>query len=616
LVIYYNTTIERSCYIMSKMAKLAKRNEIDDAFKWRLEDMVSSKEEWQNRYEEIIKLSEEMASYSGKLQDSADTLFECLQKRDELNEKLSRLYVYSNMRLHEDSNDAQAQATAEKANTLAVRVSSSLSFIEPEISAIPEEVLKGYMASDNGISLYDAYMDNLLRQKEHILTLAEEKLMAEAAELTQSPENIFSMLNNADIKFPTIKDEKGNDVELTKGRYVTLLESSDRRVRKDAFEAMYATYKKFKNTIATTFTANIKKDIFNMKARKFSSTCEASLFENNIPVAVYDQLVSTIHKYMPLMHRYVSIRKKMLNLDELHMYDVYTPIVKDVDVTISYEEAKAKVYEALAPMGEEYLSLIKKGFEEKWIDVYENEGKRSGAYSWGTYGVHPYVLLNHQDNVNTMFTLAHEMGHALHTYYTTTNQPFVYGDYPTFLAEVASTVNEALLMEHLLKTTDDKNQRLYLINYFMEQFKSTVYRQTMFAEFERLTHEVVEGGEALTADKLCEMYHDINVKYFGDDMIIDEDLDMEWARIPHFYYNYYVFQYSTGYSAAIALSQKILNEGDDAVEKYKNFLKSGSSVYPIETLKKAGVDMTTAEPIEKALKVFEGLLDEMENMIK
>lgn len=602
--------------MMSKMSKLPKRSEIDDTFKWRLEDMVASKEDWKQRYDEIVALSEAIASYSGKLQDSADTLFACLQKRDELNEKLSRLYVYSNMRLHEDSNNADAQATAEKANSLAVRVSSSLSFIEPEISAMPEDVLKAYMASGNGLELYHVYMDDLLRKKAHILSLAEEKLMAEAAELAGSPENIFSMLNNADIKFPTIKDEEGHDVELTKGRYVTFMESTDRRVRKDAFEAMYATYKKFKNTIATTFTANIKKDIFNMKARKFNSTCEASLFENNIPVAVYDQLVNTIHKYMPLMHRYVSIRKKMLNLDELHMYDVYTPIVKDVDVTIPYEEAKAKVYEALAPMGEEYRSLIQKGFEEKWIDVYENEGKRSGAYSWGTYGVHPYVLLNHQDNVNTMFTLAHEMGHALHTHYTYSNQPFIYGEYPTFLAEVASTVNEALLMEHLLKTTEDKNQRLYLINYFMEQFKSTVYRQTMFAEFERLTHEVVENGEALTADKLSEMYHDINVKYFGNDMIIDEDLDMEWARIPHFYYNYYVFQYATGYSAAIALSQKILNEGEEAVTNYKNFLKSGCSEYPIETLKKAGVDMTTAEPIEQALKVFEGLLDEMESMIQ
>lgn len=597
------------------MAKLPKRSEVSEEYKWCLEDMVSSNEDWQKRYDEIVQLTEGMASYSGKLQESADMLYACLQKRDELNEKLSRLYVYSNMRLHEDSNNSEAQATAEKANSLAIRVSSALSFIEPEISAMPEDVLKNYMASDNGIALYAAYMDNLLRKKAHILSLEEEKLMAEAAELTGSPENIFAMLNNADIKFPTIKDEKGNEVELTKGNYITFMESKDRRVRKDAFEAMYSTYRKYKNTIATTFTSNIKKDIFNMKARKFNSTCEASLFENNIPVAVYDQLVNTIHKYMPLMHRYVSIRKKMLGLDELHMYDVYTPIVKDVDVAISYEDAKEKVYEALAPMGEEYLGLIKKGFEDKWIDVYENEGKRSGAYSWGTYGVHPYVLLNHQDNVNTMFTLAHEMGHALHTYYTTDNQPFIYGDYPTFLAEVASTVNEALLMEHLLKTTEDKNQRLYLINYFMEQFKSTVYRQTMFAEFERITHEVIERGEALTADKLCEMYRDINIQYFGEDMIIDKDVEMEWARIPHFYYNYYVFQYSTGYSAAIALSQKILNEGEEAVEKYKNFLKSGSSEYAIETLKKAGVDMTTAEPIEKALKVFEGLLDEMESMI-
>ncbi|GMQ65248.1 oligoendopeptidase F [Vallitalea maricola] len=601
---------------MSKMAKLPKRNEISDEFKWRLEDMISSKEEWESMYKEIMSMTEEITSYSGKLKESADTLLDCLKKRDQLEEKLSRLYVYSNMKLHEDANNSEAQNTAEKANSLMVKVNSSISFIEPEISSMPDDLLKSYVESTDGLKLYKTYFDDLLRKKEHILSMEEELLLARAQELAGTPENIFAMFNNADLKFPTIKGEDGSDVELTKGRYVTFMESKDRRVRKDAFEALYGTYSKYKNTLAATYNANIKKDIFYMQAKKFNSTCEASLFENNIPVAVYDQLIETVHKYLPLMHRYVSIRKRMLNLDELHMYDVYTPIVKDIDVKVTFEEAKEKVLEALAPLGEEYCNLLRKGFDEKWIDVYENEGKRSGAYSWGTYGVHPYVLLNHQDNVNHMFTLAHEMGHSLHTYYSSKTQPFIYAEYPTFLAEVASTVNEALLMEYLLKTTEDKNQRLYLINYFMEQFKGTLYRQAMFAEFEKTTHELVEQGEALTADTLSSMYHDINVKYFGEDMIIDSEVDMEWARIPHFYYNYYVFQYSTGYSAAIALSQKILKEGEEAVTKYKNFLKSGSSEYPIDTLKKAGVDMTTAEPIEKALKVFEGLLDEMESIIK
>ncbi|WP_212693537.1 oligoendopeptidase F [Vallitalea guaymasensis] len=601
---------------MSKMAKLPKRNEISDEFKWRLEDMISSKEEWENMYKEIMSMTEEITSYSGKLKESADTLLDCLKKRDQLEEKLSRLYVYSNMKLHEDANNSEAQNTAEKANSLMVKVNSSISFIEPEISSMSDDLLKNYMESADGLKLYKTYFDDLLRKKEHILSMEEELLLARAQELAGTPENIFAMFNNADLKFPTIKGEDGNDVELTKGRYVTFMESKDRRVRKDAFEALYGTYSKYKNTLAATYNANIKKDIFYMQAKKFNSTCEASLFENNIPVAVYDQLIETVHKYLPLMHRYVSIRKRMLNLDELHMYDVYTPIVKDIDVKVTFEEAKEKVLEALAPLGEEYCNLLRKGFNEKWIDVYENEGKRSGAYSWGTYGVHPYVLLNHQDNVNHMFTLAHEMGHSLHTYYSSKTQPFIYAEYPTFLAEVASTVNEALLMEYLLKTTEDKNQRLYLINYFMEQFKGTLYRQAMFAEFEKTTHELVEQGEALTADTLSSMYHDINVKYFGEDMIIDSEVDMEWARIPHFYYNYYVFQYSTGYSAAIALSQKILKEGEEAVTKYKSFLKSGSSEYPIDTLKKAGVDMTTAEPIEKALKVFEGLLDQMESIIK
>ncbi|QUH31997.1 oligoendopeptidase F [Vallitalea guaymasensis] len=598
------------------MAKLPKRNEISDEFKWRLEDMISSKEEWENMYKEIMSMTEEITSYSGKLKESADTLLDCLKKRDQLEEKLSRLYVYSNMKLHEDANNSEAQNTAEKANSLMVKVNSSISFIEPEISSMSDDLLKNYMESADGLKLYKTYFDDLLRKKEHILSMEEELLLARAQELAGTPENIFAMFNNADLKFPTIKGEDGNDVELTKGRYVTFMESKDRRVRKDAFEALYGTYSKYKNTLAATYNANIKKDIFYMQAKKFNSTCEASLFENNIPVAVYDQLIETVHKYLPLMHRYVSIRKRMLNLDELHMYDVYTPIVKDIDVKVTFEEAKEKVLEALAPLGEEYCNLLRKGFNEKWIDVYENEGKRSGAYSWGTYGVHPYVLLNHQDNVNHMFTLAHEMGHSLHTYYSSKTQPFIYAEYPTFLAEVASTVNEALLMEYLLKTTEDKNQRLYLINYFMEQFKGTLYRQAMFAEFEKTTHELVEQGEALTADTLSSMYHDINVKYFGEDMIIDSEVDMEWARIPHFYYNYYVFQYSTGYSAAIALSQKILKEGEEAVTKYKSFLKSGSSEYPIDTLKKAGVDMTTAEPIEKALKVFEGLLDQMESIIK
>lgn len=601
---------------MSKMAKLPKRNEISDEFKWRLEDMISSKEEWENMYKEIMSMTEEITSYSGKLKESADTLLDCLKKRDQLEEKLSRLYVYSNMKLHEDANNSEAQNTAEKANSLMVKVNSSISFIEPEISSMSDDLLKNYMESADGLKLYKTYFDDLLRKKEHILSMEEELLLARAQELAGTPENIFAMFNNADLKFPTIKGEDGNDVELTKGRYVTFMESKDRRVRKDAFEALYSTYSKYKNTLAATYNANIKKDIFYTQAKKFNSTCEASLFENNIPVAVYDQLIETVHKYLPLMHRYVSIRKRMLNLDELHMYDVYTPIVKDIDVKVTFEEAKEKVLEALAPLGEEYCNLLRKGFNEKWIDVYENEGKRSGAYSWGTYGVHPYVLLNHQDNVNHMFTLAHEMGHSLHTYYSSKTQPFIYAEYPTFLAEVASTVNEALLMEYLLITTEDKNQRLYLINYFMEQFKGTLYRQAMFAEFEKTTHELVEQGEALTADTLSSMYHDINVKYFGEDMIIDSEVDMEWARIPHFYYNYYVFQYSTGYSAAIALSQKILKEGEEAVTKYKKFLKSGSSEYPIDTLKKAGVDMTTAEPIEKALKVFEGLLDEMESIIK
>ena len=601
---------------MSKLNKLPKRDEIKKEDKWKLEDIIPSKKEWQNLYDEIISMSDDMKSFVGKLKNSADILLDCLRKKDLLGERLSRLYVYSNMKLHEDTNNTESQNIAEKANSLLVKANSSMSFIEPEISAIPEDILNDYMNSSNGLDLYNTYISDLLRKKKHILSIEEELILAKSQELAQSPENIFGMFNNADIKFPMIKDENGNDVELTKGRFIPFMQSTDRRVRKDAFEALYSTYKKYRNTLATTLASNVKKNIFYMDVKKFNSSCEASLFENNIPVSVYDQLIETVHKYLPLMHRYVSIRKKMLNLDELHMYDIHTPMVKDVDMNISFEKAKEIVLKALEPLGEEYCTIINKGFNEKWIDVYENEGKRSGAYSWGTYGVHPYVLLNHQDDLDHMFTLAHEMGHSLHTYYSSENQPYIYADYPIFLAEVASTVNEALLMQYLLRTTEDKNTKLYLINYFMEQFKRTLYRQAMFAEFERLIHNVVEQGGALTADSLDSMYHELNVKYFGNDMVIDSDIDIEWARIPHFYYNFYVFQYSTGYSAAIALSQKILEEGNDAVIKYKNFLKSGCSEYPIDTLKKAGVDMTSPEPIEKALKVFEGLLNEMDSIIK
>ena len=422
------------------------------------------------------------------------------------------------------------------------------------------------------------------------------------------------MFNNADIRFPKITGEDGTDVEVTHGRFISLLQSKDQRVRKDAFEALYGVYEKFRNTLAATYRANVKQEVFFARARRYGSDLEAALDGSHIPVSVYDNLIHVVHEHLPLMHRYVKIRKKLLGLDELHMYDLYTPMTENSGEHFSFEDAKKAVLEGLAPMGEEYLSHLKDGFEHGWIDVYENQGKRSGAYSWGAYGTHPYVLLNYQGTLNDVFTLAHEMGHALHSWYSDETQPYIYAGYRIFVAEVASTCNEALLIHHLLKKAKDPKTKAYLINYFLEQFRTTLYRQTMFAEFEKITHGLQEAGEALTAERLCSIYYDLNKAYFGEEICIDQQIEMEWARIPHFYTPFYVYQYATGFSAAIALSRKILREGEAAVEQYKKFLKGGSSMYPLELLRLAGVDMEQKKPVEDALQVFSEYLDEMERL--
>lgn len=424
------------------------------------------------------------------------------------------------------------------------------------------------------------------------------------------------MFNNADISFPTILNEDREEVAITHGRFSALLQNQDRRVRKDAFEGLYSKYKEFENTLAATYSANVKKDIFIAKTRKYASSLAMALDESNIPVAVYQNLVQVVRENLPLLHRYMKIRKKALHLDELHLYDVYVPMVEEKKKEISFEQAKEMVLEGLAPMGEEYQKLLKKGFDSRWIDVYENKGKRSGAYSWGSYGTHPYVLLNHQNDLNSVFTLAHEMGHSLHSYYSNSSQPYICADYEIFVAEVASTCNEALLIHDLLEKTSDKKERAYLLNYHLEQFRTTLFRQTMFAEFEWKAHEMAENGEALTAQNLSEMYHQLNVDYFGDETVIDKEIDLEWARIPHFYNSFYVYQYATGYSAAIALSSKILKEGKPAVDDYVNkFLRGGGSKDPIDLLKGAGVDMSKKESVQSALQVFEQLLNEIEELL-
>jgi len=590
------------------------RNEIQKKYQWKLEDIFQSDKLWDEEYNEVKSKLVEMKNFQGKIHTSG-TLLKVLKLKDYIGERLDRLFTYARMRRDEDNTRAQYQALADRAFTLAVEVSSVLSFVEPEILAIPEKELQSFLQQNDDLKLYEHYLSDLMRMKEHVLDSDKEKMLAEVGELANAPADIFKMLDNADIRFPTIKDEQGEEVELTKGRYIGFMESYDREVRKSAFKALYSTYSSLVNTLSATISANIKRDIFYKNQRKFKSSLEASLFADNVPVSVYDELIKAVHDRLDLMYRYTRLRKKLLGLDELHMYDLYVPLVKDYEKKIPYEEAKSMVIQGLKPLGEEYISLLKEAFESGWIDVYENRGKTGGAYSWGCYGVHPYVLLNYQGRLDDVFTLAHEMGHAIHTYYSNANQPYVYSQYVIFVAEVASTCNEALLINFLLDHAKEKQEKMFLLNHFMEQFRGTLYRQTMFAEFEKITHEMAERGEPLNPEVLKKIYHELNVKYYGPDVVVDPEIDYEWARIPHFYNSFYVYKYATGFSSAIAISQDILNKGSMAVESYKQFLSGGNSDYPINLLKKVGVDLTEPKPVREALNLFEILLDEFEKLI-
>lgn len=601
---------------MAEKMSLPKRNEVEQKFTWAIEDLYASDEAWQKDYEKGKGMIPKVAECQGRLSKSGDLLLSFLQLSDEIGMLLERVFVYANQKYHEDTGNATYQDLSNKANVLSVQVNSALSFATPEILSIPEETIAQFYLECEDLNLYDFYLKDILRLKPHILSAEMEELLADAGEMANAPESIFSMFNNADIKFPEIKDEEGELIQITHGRYVQFLESTDRRVRREAFEGVYATYRSYKNTLAAAFGSNVKQEAFFAKARKYSSSLEKALDGSNIPVEVYTNLIGAVHENMGLMHRYVTLRKKLLGLEELHMYDLYTPLMQDVKMEIPFEEAKKIVARGLEPLGADYQRILKEGYEHRWIDIYENENKRSGAYSWGAFGTHPYVLLNYNATLNNAFTLAHEMGHAIHSYHSDKEQPFVYAGYKIFVAEVASTCNESLLIDDMLKHTEDKKEKAYLINHFLEKFKGTLFRQTMFAEFEMITHKMVEDGESLTAEALCKIYHDLNVAYFGDDIVIDPDIDMEWARIPHFYNAFYVYQYATGYSAAIALSRRILSEGKPAVEDYIKFLSSGSSNYPIELLKAAGVDMSTKEPVNQALTLFSELLEQMEELMK
>lgn len=598
------------------MAELLTRQDVTVEETWNLESIYETNEAWEEEFESVKAMLPLMVDYKGRLAKDDGTLFEGLQLRDEISRRLHKLYTYAHMRYDENTADSFYQAMNDRARTLASQIGASLAFMTPELLAVPVETITAFLNQNPKLAVYRHAFDELNREREHVLTEAEEALLAKAGEVLGQSGTTFGMLNNADLKFPKIKGEDGEETELTHGRFITFLESKDRSVREAAFKAMYETYGSYTNTLASTLAGSVKKDNFYADVRKFKSARQAALHGNAIPESVYDGLIEAVHEHLPLLHRYVALRKRVLGLDELHMYDMYTPLVGEVDMKVTYEEAKQLMVDGLAPLGDEYKQILEEGLTERWVDVRETRGKRSGAYSSGAYDTQPFILMNWQDNVNNLFTLAHEFGHSVHSYYTRQSQPYAYGDYSIFVAEVASTTNEALLNDFLLKRVTDKQEKLYLLNNQLETFRGTLFRQTMFAEFEHEIHEAARLGQSLTPEFLTKTYYALNQKYFGDGIVLDEEIGLEWARIPHFYYNYYVYQYATGISAAAALTTQILEEGQSAVDRYiTNFLKAGSSDYPIEVLKAAGVDMTTKAPVEAALRQFERVLDEFEALL-
>ncbi len=599
------------------MAKeLLKRSEVKEENTWKLSDMYETNEAWEADLKKIDELASALEQMEGKVTASAANLLHVCETMAAMSEKIELAYNYAERLSDQDTKDTAHQAMVQKIMMLYAGVSSRLAFIDPEILETADDVLEGYYKEENKLEFYRKWIEEIQRLKPHRLSAEQEKLLALATEVCQNPEQTYSMFNNADIQFPEIVDENGDKVRISHGRFVRLLESADRRVRKDTFEQFYKTYAQFINTVASIYSGQVKQQIFKAKARKYNSTLEAAVDANNVSPKVYENLVKTVNANMDKMHRYVRLRKKCLGVEELHMYDIYTPMIPDAAKKISFEEAKETVLKALAPLGEDYVNKVKEGFENRWIDVYENEGKRSGAYSAGAYGTHPYVLLNYNESLDDMFTLAHEMGHAMHSYYSNETQPYIYSQYKIFVAEVASTCNEVLLMEYLLKNTTDKKERAYLLNHYLDSFKGTVYRQTQFAEYEMLTNKMAEDGESLTAEALNKAYLDLNKKYYGPDMVSDDEIAYEWARIPHFYYNFYVYQYATGFSSAVAIAHNILKNGAPAVEQYKKFLSGGCSKAPVELLKIAGVNLEEPTAIQDALDVFGTIIDEMEALVE
>lgn len=590
-----------------------KRSEISDEYKWSVKDLYSSDELWNNDYEKALKSTQEKSSFEGCVMDSADTLADALSESEKDDYITERLYVYAFMRYYEDTSDGTYQQMSGKAQMLAVKMSEKYSFLVPEIMAADDDKVTRFLDSDK-IKPYRHLLCDMLAKKEHTCSQKEEKLLAMASQMADSPSDIFSKFNNADVKFGKVHDEHGDEKELTSAGFSVFMESRDRNVRKEAFYALYRQYKSYINTLAASYYGNVKQAVFFANARNYESTLQMYLSGSFIPESVYTNLIDTVNNNLDKMHDYVSLRKKTLGVDELHFYDIYAPLTSDYTVNVSYENAKETVLDALKILGDDYVSQVKKGYESGWVDVYENDGKRSGAFSWGAYGTHPYIFLNYTETLNDIFTLIHETGHAMHTYYSNETQPYTYAGYKIFVAEVASTCNEVILIDYLLKHSQSDEEKKYLYGHYLEQFKGTLFRQTMFAEFEMITHRMAQDGEVLNAESLCGTYKKLNEKYFGKDMVIDEEIAYEWARIPHFYTPFYVYQYATGFSAAVAIATKIINGDKEVLHGYREFLKGGSSMHPIELLSLCKIDMSKPDVIQDALNVFGSLIEDFKKI--
>ncbi len=590
-----------------------KRSEISDEYKWSVKDLYSSDELWNNDYEKALKSTQEKSSFEGCVMDSADTLADALSESEKDDYITERLYVYAFMRYYEDTSDGTYQQMSGKAQMLAVKMSEKYSFLVPEIMAADDDKVARFLDSDK-IKPYRHLLCDMLAKKEHTCSQKEEKLLAMASQMADSPSDIFSKFNNADVKFGKVHDEHGDEKELTSAGFSVFMESRNRNVRKEAFYALYRQYKSYINTLAASYYGNVKQAVFFANARNYESTLQMYLSGSFIPESVYTNLIDTVNNNLDKMHDYVSLRKKTLGVDELHFYDIYAPLTSDYTVKVSYENAKETVLDALKILGDDYVLQVKKGYESGWVDVYENDGKRSGAFSWGAYGTHPYIFLNYTETLNDIFTLIHETGHAMHTYYSNETQPYTYAGYKIFVAEVASTCNEVILIDYLLKHSRSDEEKKYLYGHYLEQFKGTLFRQTMFAEFEMITHRMAQDGEVLNAESLCGTYKKLNEKYFGKDMVIDEEIAYEWARIPHFYTPFYVYQYATGFSAAVAIATKIINGDKEVLHGYREFLKGGSSMHPIELLSLCKIDMSKPDVIQDALNVFGSLIEDFKKI--